>query len=360
MSAPPHAHVFASDALRSWCAGLFAATGMPAGDAQLAAEVLVRTSLRGIDTHGISRAPLYAEALLAGEINPVPDHGGEVRDGVLRYGGDRGLGQVIGAAAVRRALTIARDQPVVPCLVRQCGHLAALGTYVLMAAEAGMFALMCQSTAPLMGLPGWKGRGIGNNPLAFATPVPGRPPLVFDMASSVVARGHLREAVREGTSIPEGWAIDPDGQPTTDPETGMAGAVLPVGGYKGIGIAMLVQCLAGSLLGSSAQLRAPGQPSAMGAFLLVINPQLAAGDIYARRRRGLVSTLLRSSPARWPLSGSPRRPGRERAAAGRHPGGARIARADAHDRRAPGRALRPPAPRTRLSSAPRSPARGAP
>jgi LDH2 family malate/lactate/ureidoglycolate dehydrogenase len=254
---------------------------MPAADAALGSEVLVRTSLRGIDTHGISRAPLYAESLIEGAIRARPDRGGEYRDGILHYRGDRGLGQVVGAAAMREAVTIAAEVPVVTCLVRECGHLAALGAYALIAAEAGMVALVCQSTTPLMGLPGWNGRGIGNNPLAFATPLPDRPPLVFDMASSVVARGNLRQAVREKTAIPEGWAISPEGEPTTDAEIGFAGSVLPVGGYKGIGIAMLVQCLAGSLIGSSLPPAEPGSNPVMGAFMLVINPRLAAGDGYA-------------------------------------------------------------------------------
>jgi LDH2 family malate/lactate/ureidoglycolate dehydrogenase len=274
--------LFDKSALETWCADIFAATGMPADEAAAAAGVLVRTSLRGVDTHGISRVPQYAESLLEGRINPRPRHGGDYRDGMLRYEGDGGLGQVIGTAAVREALSIAGGVPFVPCLLRRCGHLAALGAYVLIAAEAGMLAFICQSTTPLMGLPGWQGRGMGNNPLAFATPLPdGRPPLVFDMASSVVARGHLRQAAREKTAIPEGWAIGPDGQPTTDAEIGMAGAVLPAGGYKGLGIAMLVQCLAGSLLGSSDKLAAAGASAEMGAFLLVINPRLAAGDAYA-------------------------------------------------------------------------------
>ena len=141
---------------------------------------------------------------------------------------------------------------MVPCLMRQCGHLAALGAYVLIAAEAGMFAFICQSTTPLMGLPGWKGRGIGNNPLAFATPLPDRPPLVFDMASSVVARGNLRAGgAREHSRSPR---AGPSARTASRPpiaEIGLAGAVLPVGGYKGMGVAMLVQCLAGSLIGNS-------------------------------------------------------------------------------------------------------------
>jgi LDH2 family malate/lactate/ureidoglycolate dehydrogenase len=295
MAVLPNSRLYDSGTLQSWCTAIFEASGMPGKDAAVAASVLVRTSLRGIDTHGISRAPQYAESLLDGAINPKPDHGGEYRDGVLHYRGDRGLGQVIGAAAVHKAIEIAGKVPMVPCLMQQCGHLAALGAYALIAAEAGMFAFLCQSTTPLMGLPGWKGRGIGNNPLAFATPLPDSPPLVFDMASSVVARGNLRQAVREGTSIPEGWAIGPDGEPTTDAETGFAGAVLPVGGYKGMGIAMLVQCLAGSLIGSSIRLRDPGGSSEMGAFLLVINPQLAAGGIYAADTREWLDRFMQAA-----------------------------------------------------------------
>jgi LDH2 family malate/lactate/ureidoglycolate dehydrogenase len=170
---------------------------------------------------------------------------------------------------------------VVPCLVAQCGHLAALGSYVLIGAEAGMIAFLCQSTTPLMALEGWTERAIGNNPLAFATPVPDGPPLVFDMAASVVARGNLRDVIREKLPVPAGWAIGPDGQPTTDPESAWAGAVLPIGGYKGIGMAMLVQVLCGSLLGNSPALAGDRSgPSEMGGFLLVINPALV-NDAYA-------------------------------------------------------------------------------
>ncbi len=280
MAQLPGTQLFDHGALEAWCTSIFEATSMPADDARMAAQVLVRTSLRGFDTHGVSRVPQYAETLLNGTVNPKPDHGGEFRDGVLYYRGDRGLGQVVGTAAVNQAVEIARETPVVTALLRQCGHLAALGAFVLMAAEKGMLAFICQSTTPWMGLPGWKGRAIGNNPLAFATPVPGNPPLVFDMASSVVASGYLRQAVREGTALPEGRANDPAGEPTTDAEKGWAGAVLPVGGYKGMGIAMLVLCLAGSLLGASLRPNNPGGSSEMSGFLVVINADLTTGEAY--------------------------------------------------------------------------------
>jgi LDH2 family malate/lactate/ureidoglycolate dehydrogenase len=199
-----------------------------------------------------------------------------MRNGMLHYEGDRGLGQLIGIAATKAAIECARDQAVVCCLVHRCGHLAALGSYVLVAAEAGMVAVMAQATQPLMALPGWTGRAIGNNPLAFAVPVAGGPALVFDMATSVVARGHLRQAIREGTPVPEGWTLAPDGTPTTDPDAAWAGAVLPVGGYKGMGLAMLVQTLVNSLQGNTASVNSGTRAGTadMGGFLMVLNPAL--------------------------------------------------------------------------------------
>jgi LDH2 family malate/lactate/ureidoglycolate dehydrogenase len=265
-----------------WSAEVFHAAGMPADEAAMAAKVLVRTSLRGIDTHGISRLPSYIDMLGAGHANPRPAHGGDLRGGTLFYTGDRGLGQVIGTAAMRQAIEIARDVPTVPCIVSQCGHLAALGMFTLMAAEAGMFAFVCQSTPPYMGLPGWKGKAIGNNPLAFSIPVKDGVPLVFDMAASVVARGNVSQALREKTPIPLGWALGPDGEPTTDAAAAMAGTILPVGGYKGMGLAMLVQSLVGSMLGNSPELLAGTVDtiSDMGAFIMVINPALASGGAF--------------------------------------------------------------------------------
>jgi LDH2 family malate/lactate/ureidoglycolate dehydrogenase len=142
-------------------------------------------------------------------------------------------------------------------------------------------AVLCQRTNPLIALPGFQGRAIGNNPLAFAMPVPDGVPLVFDMAMSEVARGKLNDAARDGvTVIPEGWAVDPEGRPTTDVQQALSGAMRPTGGHKGIGLAMLVECLAGSLAGALAADSHGQGPSggSTGAFLLVANPALLAGQ----------------------------------------------------------------------------------
>lgn len=284
---------FFAGPMLEWASDVLAASGMPGPEARIAAETLVRTSLRGVDTHGISRLPNYSTALKDGSINPTPRHRGEQRNGMLHYEGDRGLGQFIGIAAVQAAIEQARDQAAVTCLIHECGHLAALGTYVLVAAEAGMVALMAQSTQPWMALPGWKKRAIGNNPLAFAAPLPGRPALVFDMASSVVARGHLRQSIREKTPLPAGWALDTDGEPTTDPDAAWEGAVLPVGGYKGMGIAMLVQTLSNSMLANSPAVNR-GTTSSMGGLLMVFNPALI-NDGFQADVDGWLATYLNAA-----------------------------------------------------------------
>ncbi len=267
-----------SQALTGWVASAFAACGVEAQAAETAARVLVRTNLRGVDTHGLARVPVYVQKLKSGELNARPNVRYEDRSGVMHCHADSGLGQVVAIQAMDAAIERAARAGFVAGLLHDVGHLAALGMFALRAAEAGMIGLVAQSTPPLMGLPGSRGAAIGNNPLAFASPVPGGPPLVFDIAASAVARGNVLAAARDGRDIPEGWAIDGEGRPTTDAKAALAGAMLPMAGHKGIGLAMMVECLAGSLTGAtpaSVTGANPGSaPARVGAFLLVANPAL--------------------------------------------------------------------------------------
>jgi LDH2 family malate/lactate/ureidoglycolate dehydrogenase len=275
--------LYSPDSLKQWIAEAFQAAGVDSHDSFETARILVRTSLRGIDTHGVARVLAYIDKIRSGEVNPRPKRTSAYRDGVLFYDADGGLGQAAATDAVRRAVEIAEHTSVVTCFVRGSGHLAAIGQIVLEAAEHGMIALICQETPPVMALQGWLGPAIGNNPLAFAFPIAGRLPAVFDIATSVVARGNIAQAIRDhGTAIPEGWAIGPNGAPTTDPTQAIKGAMLPLAGHKGIGLAMLVQVLAGSLTAShTAESAATYKPSNsagnVSAFLLVLNPDLIIG-----------------------------------------------------------------------------------
>jgi LDH2 family malate/lactate/ureidoglycolate dehydrogenase len=144
-----------------------------------------------------------------------------------------------------------------------------------------------QNGPPIMGLPGATKPAIGNNPLAFAMPVADGPSLVFDMAASEAAFGRIIDAARNNQPIPSGWAIDETGAETTDAAAAMRGMLLPTGAFKGVGIAMLVECLAGSLSGVYLEKLEPGRtlPPSFGAFLLVINPALLIGaDAFAAHR----------------------------------------------------------------------------
>lgn len=273
--------------LEAWVAAVFAGAGVAEDHAAQTARVLVRTNLRGIDTHGVSRVAGYLQKIRTGEVNARAVPRAEFSDGVLRFDGDGGLGQAVAMEAVHLAVERARETSATICTIRESGHLAAIGQFVLEAAEAGMIAVLCQETPPLMALEGSARPAIGNNPIAFAFPVAGGAPLVFDMATSVVARGNVLQAIADkAAQIPEGWAIGADGRPTTDPAEALKGAMLPIAGHKGIGLAMLVQVLAGSLTGSmtASSAAAHGAMSSAGnisAFLLVLNPERFAGrDVF--------------------------------------------------------------------------------
>ncbi|MGE0310773.1 MAG: Ldh family oxidoreductase [Lautropia sp.] len=299
--------------LSGWLAQAFARAGMTTGAALTASRVLVRTSARGIDTHGLARVLVYVQKLQSGELNPTPEVRFVDGAGVIHCHADGGLGQTVATDAMATAIERARGGGFVALLLHEVGHLAALGMFALQAAEAGMIAFVSQSAPPTMALPGSRGAAIGNNPLAFASPVPDSVPLVFDIATSGVARGNVLAAARDGRPIPADWAIDPDGNPTTDPARALAGAMLPMAGHKGIGLAMMVECLAGSLTGADpapvAGAKPGSAPARVGAFLFVANPALIAGReaFDAHMKRWLAAYASASgAQGRYPGEGAAR------------------------------------------------------
>ncbi len=273
------------DTLVHWTSAVFEGCGMAPAPARHGAETLVRAEARGIATHGLIRLKTYASQLLAGSLCARPDVRIDDTSGIIHIDAGRGLGPAFGVIAVDALIGRAGTEAAVLAVIKDIGHLAALGMYALRATEAGLICLVMQATPRVMALPGARGGAIGNNPFAFSSPMPNGPPLVFDIASAAVARSRIVRAAQHGETIPEGWGIDAEGRDTTDPSAALAGAQLPMAGHKGIGIAMMVECLAGSLSG----VRPPapespegiGAPAAAGAFMMVINPRLGAvGDGY--------------------------------------------------------------------------------
>jgi len=358
---------FELESLRAWATQVLKELCVPEADARLTAELLVRAEARGLPSHGIGRLPSYVQKLRSGEVNARPVMRWHERPGLVTLQADGALGQVAAWRTLERGLALLADAPVVACRLIECGHLGALGLYALRVAEAGSMAIVAQRTPPLMSLPGMLGPVIGNNPLAFASPVRGRQPLLVDMASSVTARGHILLRARSGEKIPQGWALDASGKPTTDADAALSGALLPSGGHKGLALAMLVEMLAGALSATpesvrqvSAQVRVPasGAVGRQSAFFLLVNAQALGGPDTAC----LAADYMRAWCEDYLGRGGPqaRLPGRRGAQAERtaHRDGLRIDEATLTELKALGAELGHPLPPSHAEGVPSSP-RGA-
>lgn len=267
----------------SWSSKILECTGVPKNESRVTAEVLVRTDARGFRTHGLTRLRSYLEKLKSGEVSPAAELNVEINGGYGVVEANTALGQVAGTFAVERAVEATASQALAAIMLRNAGHLGALGVLVLRAAEAGRVALVLQATPPIITMPGAGSPMLGNNPFAIAAPRANGPPIVVDMACSVAARGNIVLAARSGQPIPEGWAVDEDGAPTTDANAALKGALLPFAGHKGLGMSIIVELLAGSLSGRpfESSLNKDGQVRVaaghLNAIFLVFNPDLMIG-----------------------------------------------------------------------------------
>jgi len=253
------AKVFPIEALREFCTRVFLHFGVPKNDAMQAAEVLASADLRGIDSHGVARLHSYFDMLGEGRINPKPEIK-VVRStlSTATVDGDNGLGLVVGPQANRIAMDMAEKAGSGWVSVRNTNHYGIAGYYVLKALERDLIGwAMTNSTmlvAPLWGAE----RMLGTNPIAIGFPGKDEPPIVIDMATSAAAYGKIEIALRRGEPIPEGWAVDSQGRPTTNPNDMVdGGALLPLGsdrdrgGHKGYGLAIMVDVLCGVLSGAN-------------------------------------------------------------------------------------------------------------
>lgn len=271
------------DELQSWGRTIFQGVGVGREHADQAAGVLVRTDARGYATHGLSRIPSYIEKIEIGDVNVCPAIQENFEEGFGSVEADRALGQIAGPLTLETAIDRTARKPHAVYLLRNSGHLGALGTIVEPAAAAGRIALLVQATPPSIGLPGASAAMLGNNPIAVAAPRADGPPIVIDMSCSVVARGKVLAAAKLNRPLDDGWALGTDGLTTTDANQALMGMLLPFGGYKGMLISMIVEILAGSLSGRkyNDELNPAGKvgsaTSGLNAFILVINPDLVAG-----------------------------------------------------------------------------------
>jgi LDH2 family malate/lactate/ureidoglycolate dehydrogenase len=232
--------------------GVLERLDVPAPDARQVCECLLLADLRGVDSHGMVRLPVYASRILAKVVKPRPDIQVESRfAAVALVDGDNGLGPVVGCHAMSTALDLAERCGAGFVGVRHSNHFGAAAYYVEQAIARGFIGCAVSNAPPHMAAFGGRARFLGTNPMAVGIPAGKERPLLFDASSSVVARGKIIMAAHRNLPIPEGWAIDPLGRPTTDSQAALAGAVLPFGGPKGSAISFIIDILSGVLTGAS-------------------------------------------------------------------------------------------------------------
>jgi LDH2 family malate/lactate/ureidoglycolate dehydrogenase len=246
-------------------------------EAELVADCLVRAEMRGIDTHGVYFLKLLSDRIDAHMIHiPTPLKVIREDNTTAILDGGNGLGQVAAHRAMKMSIQKARDFGMGITLVRNTNHIGILAFYTPMAAEEGMVGIVMSNSAPSMSPWGGAEPFLGTNPISIAIPGGEEGAVVLDMSSSVVARGKIRRAQRMKERIPLGWALDDTGTPTTDPVAALKGSLLPIGGPKGYGLALMIDVLAGLLSGSQygpevKTFHQPLGPTGIGVFTMAID-----------------------------------------------------------------------------------------
>jgi len=238
--------------LRDYCSAILRGLGTPEAQSEIVADSLVEADLRGVASHGANLVALYVSRIRAGAMHPKTEIRVVADDGsTLRLDGGLGPGQVAGVHAIDEAIERARRHGTAAVSVRESTHLGALGYYTLRAAEHGVFAMAFQNGPTIVPPFGSITPLFSTNPFSYAIPAGEEAPIVFDIATTAVAGNKLVLARKRGESIPESWAADEHGRPTTDPSQASLQRLQWFGGHKGFGIALLVEVLSGVLTDSS-------------------------------------------------------------------------------------------------------------
>ncbi|MEQ8354030.1 MAG: Ldh family oxidoreductase [Kiloniellaceae bacterium] len=285
------------------------AAGTSVLNAESVAAALVAAEADGQRGHGLSRVAAYAGQVRSGKVDGKAEPEVEwVSDCAIRL--DAGSGFAFPALDLARAglAEMTRSTCIAVAGVHHSHHFGQAGYHVERLAERGLVALMVGNSPQAMAP--WGGsRGVfGTNPIAFAAPREAGAPLVIDLSLSKAARGKVMAAAKSGESIPEGWALDPQGRPTTDPQAALDGTMIPMGDAKGAALAMMVEILSASLIGAnfafeaSSFFTAEGPAPGVGQFLLAIDPQPLSGGTFAARLEMLIAAIEEQEGARLPGS----------------------------------------------------------
>lgn len=304
---PETAVTLAAEELRALAERVLTAAGASPANARMVAAALIAAELDGLGSHGMSRLPFYADQARSGKVDgravPAVSHPAAA---VIRVDAHGGFAFPAITAGLAAATAAAPKTGVVAVAIANSHHCGVLGHHVERCAEHGFFALAFANT-PAAIAP-WGGtRGLfGTDPIAFACPRRDRAPLVVDLSLSVAARGKVMLAAGKGEAIPEGWALDAQGRPTTDAAAALGGTMLAIGGAKGAALALVVELLAAALTRSqfgheaSSFFEAEGPPPRVGQLFLVFDPGAFGGAAVLERVDTLLAAVLAEAGARLP------------------------------------------------------------
>ena len=289
--------------------------------ARALAVATAATEADGVASHGLAYVPIYCEHVTCGKVDghakPTLEH---PRPSALVADAATGFPHAAIDMGFARLVPLARAQGVAALAIRNSYNCGVLGLHTARLARAGLVGLGFTNAPASIAPSGGAKPVLGTNPFSLAVPGPdGEPAILIDQSASTIARSEVMKHAREGKAIPEGWALGPDGGPTTDPEIALKGSMAPSGGYKGVSIAILVETMAAALAGATLGIHASpfagpaGGPPKTGQFFLAIDPDATSGAAFADRIAGLIQAFDAQIGARVPGQG--RKAARARAAA---------------------------------------------
>jgi len=294
--------LISAEELTAWSATLLQAVNFPRPAARLVAESLVAANLRAVDSHGVQLLPYYVEQVERGDMDPTAEGRVVSASGAcLLYDGANGPGQCVADACCTHAVQLARKHGMAIVTARDSNHFGAAAYWGQKISVAGMIGIVMCNASPIVAP--WQGKEprLGTNPICMS--VPG--PWLLDMATTTVANNRIFKALVNGEeSIPAGWAMDCEGVPTTNTETAIRGLPMPLGGYKGSGLAMMVEILCATLSGGAMStevggIRIKGKPTRISQMFLAIEVSRFMPVVeFTRRIEWLAGTVKSSAPAK--------------------------------------------------------------
>ena len=261
-------------------------------NANILSDTIMRAERDGSHSHGLFRLPAYVAALKSKKVNgKARPEIKKISPSVIKVLGNNAFAPMVLKVGLPELIKLAKETGVAVLAITNSHHMAAMWPETEAIAESGLVGFACTSYMPMVAPAGAKKALFGTNPISFAWPRPGKTPLVYDMATAAMAMGDVMVAARDGHKVPLGTGLNKDGKETTEPKEiikGSGGVLLPFGGYKGSAIAMMVELLAGALVGdnfsyeTAAKDNKDGGPPSGGEFILAISPDKIAGSGWAK------------------------------------------------------------------------------